>query len=178
MRAFLRGTSRPLPTAGVMVLTLLLGVRDLSSQIAGYSVGTRGLNVRAMPCSRNRQDYLCQPSGEVYLRIHDGEVIEIDSSWTRETTVFISSPDVWRDIQAVLIARFGEPDSVRTMNTLRLPPAYSEGLAVFWTKPEWCAVLTVKTEGFQGGFLVPIDLTIDKRDTAGYSCSVYPYLEP
>jgi hypothetical protein len=64
------------------------------------------------------------------------------------------------------------------MNTLRLPPAYSEGLAVFWTKAEWCAVLTVKIAASRSYVLVPLDLTVEKHGTWGYECSVYPYLEP
>jgi hypothetical protein len=161
-----------------MVLTLFLFARGLSAQIAGYSVGTRNLNVRAIACSHTDSGGLvCQPSGDVNLYIRDSALVEIDSTWTRNTTEYMSSPDVWRELQERLIARFGEPDSVRTMNTLKLPPAYSEGLAVFWTKPAWCAVLTVKTGVIGSGVFIPIELTVEKRDAWGGNCSVYPYLE-
>jgi hypothetical protein len=64
------------------------------------------------------------------------------------------------------------------LNTLKLPRAYVDGLAAFWRKEEWCAVLIVKISAIQNRTFIPINLTIEKRGTWGDDCSVYPYLEP
>jgi hypothetical protein len=67
MRKLLQGRSRRLPSLGAIVLVLLCVSSELNGQVAGYSVGTRNLDIRAIPCNQNRSDLLCQPSGDVYL---------------------------------------------------------------------------------------------------------------
>ena len=93
----------------------------------------------------------------------------------------VTAQDVWRRIQGRFIDRFGQPDSVRTMNALRLPKAFSGGLAAFWTKAGWCGVLTVKTipGPDQAYVLSAIDITLEKLGTWGSeNCSVFPFLVP
>ena len=173
-----QGAGRSFSPAAALLLALVFSPHALSAQVAGYRVGARGLDVRTTPCTQRESDLLCQPTGAVFLRIRNGTLIEIDSSWTRDTSTYFSAPDVWRQLQGRFVARFGTPDSVRTMNPLRLAGAYSEGLAVFWKKPGWCAVLTLKVAADRNGSFIPIDLKIEQLGAWRYECSVYPFLEP
>ena len=161
-----------------LALALLGATRGLCAQVAGNRVGTRNLDLRAIPCSKNEGDVLCQPTGNVYLRIRGGTLVEIDTSWTDYKSEFVSAPDIWHEMQTAIVARFGSPDSVRIMNSLKMPRAYSDGLAAFWTKPGWCEVLTIKTSAESTPHVfVSIELTVEKQGTWFVDCSVYPYVE-
>ena len=161
----------------VAALGLLAASVAASAQVAGYRVGTGNLDLRAIPCKENDGDDLCQPKGEIYLRIRHGNLVEIDTSWLADYSGFLTASDVWRRVQRPFLKRFGPPDSVRIMNHARLPKAYSDGVAAFWTKPDWCGVLTIKTEVKKDQIFAAIDLTIEKQGTWSINCSVYPYLQ-
>jgi len=47
-------------------------------------------------------------------------------------------------MQDAYAARFGTPDSVRMLTGMGR--AFYDGLAVFWQKPGWCAMLTIQTD--------------------------------
>lgn len=167
----------------LLLVAIVLGSNSaLQAQIAGYRVGSKGIDVRAIACEHNEpEDLLCRPSGDVYLRFRRGVLVEIDTSYSLTDTALVTAPDVWRRIQGRFIDRFGQPDSVRTMNALRLPKAFSGGLAAFWTKAGWCGVLTVKTipGPDQAYVLSAIDITLEKLGTWGSeNCSVFPFLVP
>jgi hypothetical protein len=69
-----------------MILTPLLAGSGLRAQVAGYRVGTKHLDIRAMPCEPNDGDMLCRPNGDVYLRIRLGTLMEIDTSFYQTDT--------------------------------------------------------------------------------------------
>jgi hypothetical protein len=162
----------------VLILACLGG--RLEAQIAGYRVGTSKLDLRTIPCRQNEQDQLCQPNGDIFLRVRGGILVEIDTSWqwsSQRQNEFLRAPDVWRRVQGPFVTRFGPPDSVRIMNQTRLPKAYEDGVAAFWTRRDWCGVLTVMTYTERLPVTAVIDLTIEKKGTWFIDCNVL-YLAP
>src|SRR5690348_14031237 len=98
----------------VVVLALALAP-TAPAQVAGYRLGTVNLDRRALPCRYSEGELLCQPAGDIYLRIRRDTLIEVDSSWLEFSREFITSPDVWHRMQDDYAARFGAPDSVRML---------------------------------------------------------------
>jgi hypothetical protein len=162
----------------LIALLLLTVAPESYAQVAGYRVGAVLRDEHSVPCRRDGADMLCEPSGDVYLRVRRGTIVEVDSSWVSSVTGFTTSPDIWRQSEHEFAARFGTPDSVRVMNKSRLPRAFADGVAAFWTKGGWCAVLSIKTDPKNPETNLWFDLTAEKRTSSITDCSVYPDLEP
>ena len=157
---------------GLIALMCLLGSPQAFAQVAGYRVGASGLDTRAIPCEANDGEWLCRPSGDLYLRIRRDTLVSIDTSWVAEDLVIVTAPDVWRRARATFEARFGPPDSVRTIDTARLARAYADAVVAYWAKPEWCAALTIKTAPRE--HFTVFDLEIERRGTWAGPCSGRP----
>lgn len=157
---------------GLIALMCLVGSPQASAQVGGYRVGASAVDTRAIPCEANDGDWLCRPSGELYLRIRRDTLVSIDTSWIAEEPVFVTAPDVWRRARASLEARFGPPDSVRTIDPARLARAYADAVVAYWAKPEWCAALTIKTSA-RSPFSA-FTLEIEKRGIWAVSCTKSP----
>lgn len=162
----------------LVAASLVLPYAAASAQVAGYRLGAHIINYRTLPCKDNFGDQLCAPGGGVSVRLRRGKVVEIDSTWVAVYDDYVAASDVWQRMQGALVARFAMPDSVRIMNPLRLPEAYFDGVGAFWTKANWCAVLTIKTGDRNSKTVAFIDLTVEKRGAWASPCSVYPYLAP